>query len=155
MSTHDLSLLHIPEIADFSDKIHFQESFVVKNGKAEMSFDYRIREGETQSRNAIALMKHIGLELEELIVREIGPGTGALKRQAHRSCYLPDLFRPTKFSLSIRVNSRFQFGVHSRFKRKHGGIDRDAADDRAAVQTSDENSGLNDFDPRNRAQSQP
>jgi hypothetical protein len=29
-----------------------------------MSFDYRIREGEAQSRNAIALMKHIGLELE-------------------------------------------------------------------------------------------
>jgi hypothetical protein len=64
MSTHDLSLLDIPEIADFSDKIHFQETFVVKNGKAEMSFDYRIREGEAQSRNAIALMKHIGLELE-------------------------------------------------------------------------------------------
>jgi DNA mismatch repair ATPase MutS len=64
MSTHDLSLLDIPEIADLSDKIHFQETFVVKNGKAEMSFDYRIREGEAQSRNAIALMKHIGLELE-------------------------------------------------------------------------------------------
>jgi MutS domain V len=64
MSTHDLSLLHIPEIADFSDKVHFQERFVVKNGKAEMTFDYQIREGEAQSRNAIALMKHIGLELE-------------------------------------------------------------------------------------------
>jgi DNA mismatch repair ATPase MutS len=64
MSTHDLSLLHIPEIADFSDKVHFQERFAVKNGKPEMRFDYRIREGEAQSRNAIALMKHIGLELE-------------------------------------------------------------------------------------------
>ncbi len=64
MSTHDVSLLQIPEIADFSDKIHFQERFVVKNGRAEMSFDYRIREGEAQSRNAIALMKPIGLELE-------------------------------------------------------------------------------------------
>jgi MutS domain V len=46
------------------DKVHFQETFVVKNGKAEMSFDYLIREGEAQSRNAIALMKHIGLKLE-------------------------------------------------------------------------------------------
>ena len=63
MSTHDLSLLDIPEIANFADKVHFQETFVVKNGKAEMSFDYRIRAGEAQSRNAIALMKHIGLEL--------------------------------------------------------------------------------------------
>jgi len=63
MSTHDLSLLDIPEIANFADKVHFQEAFVVKNGKAEMSFDYRIRAGEAQSRNAIALMKHIGLEL--------------------------------------------------------------------------------------------
>jgi hypothetical protein len=27
-----------------------------------MTFDYRIREGEAQSQNAVALMKHIGLD---------------------------------------------------------------------------------------------
>jgi hypothetical protein len=65
MSTHDLSLLHFKEFADRCQKIHFQETFVSHNGQLEMAFDYRIREGEAQSRNAIALMNHIGLELEE------------------------------------------------------------------------------------------
>src|SRR6201987_280316 len=65
MSTHDLSLLHFKEFAERCQKIHFQETFVSNNGQLEMSFDYRIREGEAQSRNAIALMKHIGLDLEE------------------------------------------------------------------------------------------
>jgi MutS-like protein len=65
MSTHDLSLLHFKEFADRCQKIHFQETFVSNNGRLEMAFDYRIREGEAQSRNAIALMKHIGLNLDE------------------------------------------------------------------------------------------
>jgi len=65
MSTHDLSLLHFKEFADQCQKIHFQETFVSNNGKLEMAFDYRIRDGEAQSRNAVALMKHIGLKLEE------------------------------------------------------------------------------------------
>jgi hypothetical protein len=65
MSTHDLSLLHFKEFADRCQKVHFQETFVTNNGQLEMAFDYRIREGEAQSRNAIALMKHIGLELEQ------------------------------------------------------------------------------------------
>jgi DNA mismatch repair ATPase MutS len=64
MSTHDLSLLHFPELASSCDKIHFQETFVIMNGRAEMRFDYRLHEGEAQSRNAIALMKHVGIELE-------------------------------------------------------------------------------------------
>jgi hypothetical protein len=65
MSTHDLSLLHFTEFADHCQKIHFQETFVSNNGRLEMAFDYRIREGEARSRNAIALMKHIGLDLKE------------------------------------------------------------------------------------------
>jgi DNA mismatch repair ATPase MutS len=65
MSTHDLSLLHFTEFADCCQKIHFRETFVSNNGELEMAFDYRIREGEARSRNAIALMKHIGLDLEE------------------------------------------------------------------------------------------
>ena len=65
MSTHDLSLLHFKEFADRCQKVHFQETFVSNNGRLEMTFDYRIRDGEAQSRNAVALMKHIGLHLEE------------------------------------------------------------------------------------------
>jgi ABC-type multidrug transport system fused ATPase/permease subunit len=65
MSTHDLSLLHFKEFADHCQKVHFQETFVSKNGQLEMTFDYRIRDGEAQSRNAVALMKHVGLDLEE------------------------------------------------------------------------------------------
>src|ERR1700733_1778995 len=62
MSTHDLSLLHFKEFADHCQKIHFQETFVSNNGKLAMTFDYRIREGEAQSRNAVALMQNIGLD---------------------------------------------------------------------------------------------
>jgi hypothetical protein len=51
--------------AERCQKIHFQEPFVSNNGQLEMAFDYRIRDGEAQSRNAIALMKHIGLDLKE------------------------------------------------------------------------------------------
>jgi DNA mismatch repair ATPase MutS len=65
MSTHDLSLLHFKEFAERCQKIHFQETFVSNNGRLEMAFDYRIRDGEAQSRNAIALTKHIGLDLKE------------------------------------------------------------------------------------------
>ena len=65
MSTHDLSLLHFKEFASQCQNIHFQETFVSNNGELEMAFDYRIRDGEAQSQNAIALMKHIGLQLEE------------------------------------------------------------------------------------------
>jgi DNA mismatch repair ATPase MutS len=65
MSTHDLSLLHFTELVDHCQKIHFQETFVSDKGKLKMTFDYRIREGEAQSRNAVALMKHIGLDLDE------------------------------------------------------------------------------------------
>jgi hypothetical protein len=59
-----LSLLHFADLAQCCQKIHFQETFVSNNGKLEMTFDYRIRDGEAQSRNAIALVKHIGLEFE-------------------------------------------------------------------------------------------
>ena len=45
--------------------IHFQETFVSDNGKLKLTFDYRIRDGEAQSQNAVALMKHIGLDLGE------------------------------------------------------------------------------------------
>lgn len=62
MSTHDLSLLQFTGLADHCHKVHFQETFVSNNGKLEMAFDYRIREGEAQSRNAVALMQHIGLQ---------------------------------------------------------------------------------------------
>jgi hypothetical protein len=65
MSTHDLSLLHFKEFAEQCQKIHFQETFVSNKGQLEMAFDYRIRDGEAQSRNAIALMEHIGLDLKE------------------------------------------------------------------------------------------
>jgi hypothetical protein len=65
MSTHDLSLLHFKEFASQCQNIHFQETFVSNNGQLEMAFDYRIRDGEARSRNAIALMKHIGLDLKE------------------------------------------------------------------------------------------
>jgi hypothetical protein len=62
MSTHDLSLLHYAELASSCDKIHFRETFVTSNGKLEMTFDYRIRAGEAESRNAVALLRHIDLE---------------------------------------------------------------------------------------------
>jgi hypothetical protein len=60
MTTHDLSLAESEPLADAAHLVHFTES-VDERGR--MSFDYTLRPGLATSRNALRLMKLIGLEL--------------------------------------------------------------------------------------------
>jgi DNA mismatch repair ATPase MutS len=59
MTTHDLSLAAEEPLASAADLVHFTES-VGEDG--EMRFDYRLRQGLATSRNALRLMKLIGID---------------------------------------------------------------------------------------------
>jgi len=59
MTTHDLSLAAEEPLASAAELVHFSE-LVSDNG--EMRFDYRLRPGIATSRNALRLMKLIGID---------------------------------------------------------------------------------------------
>ena len=59
MTTHDLSLAAEEPLASAAELVHFSE-IVSENG--EMRFDYRLRPGIATSRNALRLMKLIGID---------------------------------------------------------------------------------------------
>ena len=59
MTTHDLSLASEEPLATAAELVHFSE-IVSDNG--EMRFDYRLRPGIATSRNALRLMKLIGID---------------------------------------------------------------------------------------------
>jgi hypothetical protein len=59
MTTHDLSLAGEEPLANAAQLVHFTET-VGENG--EMRFDYRLRPGLATSRNALRLMKLIGID---------------------------------------------------------------------------------------------
>ena len=59
MTTHDLSLAAEEPLASSAELVHFSE-IVSENG--EMRFDYRLRPGIATSRNALRLMKLIGID---------------------------------------------------------------------------------------------
>jgi DNA mismatch repair ATPase MutS len=62
VSTHDLSLASLPQIAPVSHTVHFTEHFERgPDGKPEMTFDYKLREGVATSTNALKLMEIVGL----------------------------------------------------------------------------------------------
>ena len=61
MTTHDLSLASEEPLATAAELVHFSE-IVSDNG--EMRFDYRLRPGIATSRNALRLMKLIGIDRE-------------------------------------------------------------------------------------------
>jgi DNA mismatch repair ATPase MutS len=60
MTTHDLSLAESEPLAGAAHLVHFTET-VDESGR--MTFDYTLRPGLATSRNALRLMKLIGLEL--------------------------------------------------------------------------------------------
>jgi DNA mismatch repair ATPase MutS len=60
MTTHDLAIAGEPPLDTSSRLVHFTET-VGEGGQ--MSFDYRLRPGLATSRNALRLMKLIGLDL--------------------------------------------------------------------------------------------
>jgi hypothetical protein len=65
ISTHDLQLPDVPELAGSLDIVHFKESFVEIDGKQTMTFDYLMRPGITPTTNALKLLALVGLDATE------------------------------------------------------------------------------------------
>jgi len=61
ISTHDLSLADVPELAAASQPVHFSETFLEGSKGLEMLFDYHLRPGIATSTNALKLLKLVGL----------------------------------------------------------------------------------------------
>jgi hypothetical protein len=69
ISTHDLELAEIPELAAASKPVHFRESFAPgaeREGKPVMTFDYQLRPGVATTANALKLLDLVGLGEEEM-----------------------------------------------------------------------------------------
>ena len=71
LSTHDLELGSVPEVARAADPVHFRETIHPPGGdgadtedRPRMSFDYRLRPGPATTTNALALLAAVGLDTE-------------------------------------------------------------------------------------------
>lgn len=67
ITTHDLGLVDSPALAAASRPVHFSEAIHEDPdapGEVRMTFDYQLRPGLATSRNALALMKMIGLAVD-------------------------------------------------------------------------------------------
>ena len=65
VSSHDLELIEDTDLEQVAIAVHFAEHFTRKDGKPDMTFDYRLRPGLATSSNAIRLMELIGFELPD------------------------------------------------------------------------------------------
>ena len=65
VSTHDLTLADAPDLAAAAQAIHLTEIVVDGPDGAQMSFDYRVREGIARSTNALRLLDMVGLREPE------------------------------------------------------------------------------------------
>lgn len=61
VTTHDLALHEEPGLDRASTKVHFRET-VEEDGEQVLSFDYRLRPGLATSRNALKLLRIVGLD---------------------------------------------------------------------------------------------
>jgi MutS domain V len=62
LSTHDLDLAKVAEVARVAQIVHFREYFEVdQDGKQRMRFDYIMRPGPTPTTNALKLLEMVGL----------------------------------------------------------------------------------------------
>ena len=61
ISTHDLDLATTPELSKACQTVHFSEQFSETNGKKEMTFDYRMKQGIAETTNALKLLEIVGL----------------------------------------------------------------------------------------------
>ncbi|MGE3840960.1 MAG: hypothetical protein AB7I50_05180 [Vicinamibacterales bacterium] len=61
MTTHDLALTDTPELRQAGDHFHFRETLHETPGSFGMTFDYTLRPGVATSRNALALLRLVGL----------------------------------------------------------------------------------------------
>jgi predicted ATPase len=72
VTTHDLALAAVPEIARLATLVHFTERVDEESGELKMSFDYRLRPGLATSRNALKLMRLVGID--EIGIRQDAGG---------------------------------------------------------------------------------
>jgi len=63
VSTHDLQIAEIPELAGAVRPVHFRET-LHPGGDPPMTFDYRMRPGVATTTNALLLMELVGLKPE-------------------------------------------------------------------------------------------
>ena len=63
VSTHDLQIAEIPELAEAVRPVHFRET-LHPGGDPPMTFDYRMRPGVATTTNALLLMELVGLRPE-------------------------------------------------------------------------------------------
>ena len=61
ITTHDLGVFDVPELADRLRHAHFAERFDETAEGEQLVFDYRLRSGPATSRNALRLLRVIGL----------------------------------------------------------------------------------------------
>ena len=61
ITTHDLGVFDLPEIAGHALHAHFAEQFTGEGEEQRLTFDYRLRSGPTTSSNALQLLSLIGL----------------------------------------------------------------------------------------------
>ena len=62
VTTHDLELAKAPELAERAVTVHFTEGVEEHQGEARLVFDYRLRPGVATSRNALMLLRLVGLD---------------------------------------------------------------------------------------------
>ena len=61
VTTHDLALAEIAELAKVTTHVHFEEMFVRTSSGDTMTFDYRLKPGPATSANAVRLLGMVGL----------------------------------------------------------------------------------------------
>jgi DNA mismatch repair ATPase MutS len=67
LSTHDLELAQVDQVARVAQLAHFREHFEVDpSGKQVMRFDYVMRPGTTPTTNALKLLEMVGLKPDSL-----------------------------------------------------------------------------------------
>ena len=62
VSTHDLALADLPELAPAAEFVHFQETLTAGPDGPRMSFGYRLQPGLATSTNALRLVALLGLD---------------------------------------------------------------------------------------------
>jgi hypothetical protein len=70
LTSHDLSIAEVDDIRAAADAVHFTEGLDGAADTARLSFDYRLRPGVATSRNALKLMRLIGLAADDLPARD-------------------------------------------------------------------------------------
>jgi DNA mismatch repair ATPase MutS len=62
VSTHDLHLAELPDLAEACRPVHFRETVgAAPDGRPKMTFDYLLRPGVATTRNALKLLELVGL----------------------------------------------------------------------------------------------